>query len=193
MGIKFHLITESWKLMLYSIKLITNGHRWEKKKPLDCESLSHVRLSATPWTAAHKVPLSIRFPRQEYWSGLTFPSLGVFLTRRSSPGLQLCRQLLYCLNHQSCIKWEWAAFGSIEPWFAKSEFNQYVSMISSINQHLAKETIHIHGAIYVNYFKNQNITIILYGHRCVEQYETWTGKTYTNFQDKIWMQTFRLT
>ena len=27
---------------------------------------------ATPWTAAHQVPLSMRFPRQEYWSGLPF-------------------------------------------------------------------------------------------------------------------------
>ena len=29
---------------------------------------------ATPWTGAHKVPLSMGFPRQEYWSGLPFPS-----------------------------------------------------------------------------------------------------------------------
>ena len=36
--------------------------------------LSHVRLFATPWTAAHQAPLSMGFPRQEYWSGLPFPS-----------------------------------------------------------------------------------------------------------------------
>ena len=29
---------------------------------------------ATPWTVAHKVPLSMGFSRQEYWSGLPFPS-----------------------------------------------------------------------------------------------------------------------
>ena len=28
----------------------------------------------TPWTVAHQAPLSMEFPRQEYWSGLTFPS-----------------------------------------------------------------------------------------------------------------------
>ena len=28
----------------------------------------------TPWTVAHQAPLSMVFPRQEYWSGLTFPS-----------------------------------------------------------------------------------------------------------------------
>ena len=30
----------------------------------------------TPWTAAHKAPLSMRFSRQGYWSGLPFPSPG---------------------------------------------------------------------------------------------------------------------
>ena len=30
----------------------------------------------TPWTGAHQAPLSIRFSRQEYWSGLPFPSPG---------------------------------------------------------------------------------------------------------------------
>ena len=39
-----------------------------------CQSLSHVRLFATPWTVAHQVPLSMEFSRQEYWSGLPFPS-----------------------------------------------------------------------------------------------------------------------
>ena len=31
---------------------------------------------ATPWTAAHQAPLSIRFSSQGYWSGLPFPSQG---------------------------------------------------------------------------------------------------------------------
>ena len=36
--------------------------------------LSYVRLFVTPWTVAHQVPLSVGFPRQEYWSKLSFPS-----------------------------------------------------------------------------------------------------------------------
>ena len=36
--------------------------------------LSHVRLFAIPETVAHQAPLSMGFPRQEYWSGLPFPS-----------------------------------------------------------------------------------------------------------------------
>ena len=31
---------------------------------------------ATPWTVAHQAPLSIRFCKQEHWSGLLFPSPG---------------------------------------------------------------------------------------------------------------------
>ena len=37
--------------------------------------LSHVQVFATLWTAACQAPLSMGFPRQEYWSGLPFPSL----------------------------------------------------------------------------------------------------------------------
>ena len=36
------------------------------------QSLSHVQLFVTPWTGTHQVPLSIGFPRQEYWSRLPF-------------------------------------------------------------------------------------------------------------------------
>ena len=41
--------------------------------------LSHVQLFVTLWTVAHQAPLSMGFPRQEYWSGLSFPSLVFFL------------------------------------------------------------------------------------------------------------------
>ena len=37
-------------------------------------SLSCARLFATLWTVAYKAPLSMEFSRQEYWSGLPFPS-----------------------------------------------------------------------------------------------------------------------
>ena len=36
--------------------------------------LSHVQLFATPWTVAFHAPLTMGFSRQEYWSGLPFPS-----------------------------------------------------------------------------------------------------------------------
>ena len=44
----------------------SNAWKWKVK----VKSLSHVRLLATPWTAAHQAPLSMGFSRQEHWSGL---------------------------------------------------------------------------------------------------------------------------
>ena len=40
------------------------------------KSLSRVRLFATPWTVGHQAPLPMGFSRQEYWSGVPFPSPG---------------------------------------------------------------------------------------------------------------------
>ena len=47
-------------------------HQWKVK----VKSLSRVRLFATPWTVAYQAPQSMEFSRQEYWSGLPFPSPG---------------------------------------------------------------------------------------------------------------------
>ena len=49
-----------------------------------CYWLSPVWLFATPWTVAHQALLSMKLPRQEYWSGLTFPSPGAL----SYPGIE---------------------------------------------------------------------------------------------------------
>ena len=39
-------------------------------------SLSRVQLFVTPWTVAYQAPPSMGFSRQQYWSGLPFPSPG---------------------------------------------------------------------------------------------------------------------
>ena len=59
-------------------------------------SLSRVRLFATPWTVAHQAPLSMGFSRQEYWSGLPFPSPGGLPDSGMEPRFDLphCRQML---------------------------------------------------------------------------------------------------
>ena len=49
------------------------------------KSLSHVRLFETPWTGTHQAPLSMEFSRQEYWSGLPFPSPGDLPDPRPEP------------------------------------------------------------------------------------------------------------
>ena len=55
----------------------------ERKK---VKALSHVRLFVTPWTVAHQAPLSMGFSRQEYWSGLPFPSPGDLPDPGIAPG-----------------------------------------------------------------------------------------------------------
>ena len=40
------------------------------------KSLSRVRLFATPWTVTYQASPCMGFSRQEYWSGLPFPSPG---------------------------------------------------------------------------------------------------------------------
>ena len=47
-------------------------------------ALSCVRLFAIPWSVAHQAPLSMGFFRQEYWSGLPFPTPGDL----PDPGIQ---------------------------------------------------------------------------------------------------------
>ena len=44
----------------------SNAWKWKVK----VKSLSHVRLLATPWTAAYQAPPSMGLSRQEYWSGV---------------------------------------------------------------------------------------------------------------------------
>ena len=50
------------------------------------KSLSRVRPFATPWTVAYQAPLSMGLSRQEYWSGLPFPSPGDIPNPGIEPG-----------------------------------------------------------------------------------------------------------
>ena len=54
--------------------------------------LSHVQLFVTQWTVTCQAPLSMEFSRQEYWSGLPFPSPEDLPTQ----GLNTC---LLCFLH----------------------------------------------------------------------------------------------
>ena len=57
----------------------SNAWKWKMK----VKSLSHVRLLATPWTAAYLAPQSMGFSRQEHWSGMPLPSPSGFLLQRN--------------------------------------------------------------------------------------------------------------
>ena len=62
---------KSLKMMIVAMKIKRHLLLGRKVK---VKLLSHVRLFATPWTIAHQAPPSMGFSRQEYWSGLPFPS-----------------------------------------------------------------------------------------------------------------------
>ena len=53
----------------------SNAWKWKVK----VNSLSYVRLLATPWTAAYQAPPFMGFARQEYWSGLPLPSPHIYI------------------------------------------------------------------------------------------------------------------
>ena len=64
--------------------------------------LSHVLLFATPWTVACQAPLSLEFSRQEYWSGLPFPSPGVLPNPEIKP-TSLALQADYFKDERGCL------------------------------------------------------------------------------------------
>ena len=69
---------------------------WELVCVFVCELLNCVRLFVTPWTIVCQVPLSIEFSRQEYWSGLLFPSPGDLL----DPGIECMSLMSTCIGKQ---------------------------------------------------------------------------------------------
>ena len=62
----------------------SNVWKWKGK----VRSLSYVRPSATPWTAAFQAPPSMGFSRQEYWSGVPLPSPFIIYTTQNYWGLK---------------------------------------------------------------------------------------------------------
>ena len=109
--------------------LVKDQSNWIRAALWCAESLSRVRLFATPWTVAHPAPLSLEFSRLEYWRGLPCPPPGDLLypgiepgspslqavssssepleygvaefpTQESNQGLLDCRQILYQLSYQ---------------------------------------------------------------------------------------------
>ena len=67
--------TETKKEIFIDVVPDANEHgSLSKYRKVKVKSLSRVRLFATPWTVAYQAPLSMGFSRQQYWSGVPFPS-----------------------------------------------------------------------------------------------------------------------
>ena len=88
-----------------------------KNKSVSCSIMFD---SLQPWTVAPQPPLSVELSKQEYWSGLPFPSPGDLPNPGMNPGLPHYRRILDLLSHQGSPKiLEWVAFlfsrGSSQP------------------------------------------------------------------------------
>ena len=96
----------------------SDAWKWKVKG----ESLSQARLFATPWTAAYQAPLSMGYSRQEYWSGLPLPSLGLsymaFIMLRYVPSMPALWRVCFFLIMNGCwILWKaFSAFIEIIIW-----------------------------------------------------------------------------
>ena len=74
------------------------GERGKPSEPSEVKLLSHGRLFVTPWTVAIS---PWNFPGKCAGVDCHFLLQGIFPTQGSNPGLQHCRQTLYCLNQGS--------------------------------------------------------------------------------------------
>ena len=81
------------------------------------QSFICVQLFVIPWTIACQTPLCMGFPRQEYRSGLPFPSLGDLSNPRIEPGSPTLYQLPWWLRwHSVCQQCGRLGF---DPWIGK--------------------------------------------------------------------------
>ena len=74
------------------------------------QSLSHVQLFAIPWTVAHQAPLSMELSRQEYWSGLPFPTTG----NLPHPGIKMTLFTSLLKNSSDTVAYEEKRFFTVE-------------------------------------------------------------------------------
>ena len=75
-------------VLLTNTLMVTSGLESESEVTQSCPTL------CDPWTVAHQASPSMGFSRQEYWSGLPFPSPGDLPDPGIKPTISYCRQTL---------------------------------------------------------------------------------------------------
>ena len=104
------LQTKKLTVQLKKLKKQVSLQKKDKKKEITrhvlcCAQSIHSCLTLmTPWTVAHRAPLSMGFSRQKYWSGWPFLFPGDLPNSRikpESPASQ--RQIFYPLRHQGSL------------------------------------------------------------------------------------------
>ena len=130
-SLRLHHLLHEMRVTEYShIKLL-----WGLNKLCGTLSrFSRVPLSETSWTVTHQAALSMGFPRQEYWSGMLFPSPGDLPDpgiEPRSPSLQADSLLskheggLLTAMKTQCCRW-WGSV--IEVWFSQSRSHGHYTL-----------------------------------------------------------------
>ena len=112
----------SWNLWIYAFY---SKRDLKDIRPPPHTILQKLRFFVTPWIVACQASLSMGFSRQEYWSGLSFPSPEdlLFLTQGLNLGLLNCRQILYCLSYREVQFYRYSnKCGFIDPELQKDYF-----------------------------------------------------------------------
>ena len=77
-----------WEIPVLFSQFCSSPHKGSNNKVyILCACFRCIQLFVTPWTVACQAPLSMRFSRQESWSGLPFLLQGIFPTQGSKLGL----------------------------------------------------------------------------------------------------------
>ena len=122
-------------IILYVLKVMENIYTLQNHQ---CQSLSRVQLFATPWSVACQAALSLEFSRQEFWTGLTFPSPGDF----SYPRIRTIRQIfLYrsCISHViEVIKFVYCGFISEQYFFSTNIIYDCWNAVSFLHTNLQR-------------------------------------------------------
>ena len=127
------------------------------KPSLDCMCQSCLTLCDPPWTVVHQASLSMEFFRQEYWSGLPFPSPGDLPNQGSNPGLLHCRQIPYHLSHQGSPPVDW--------------FSYFLRMMPSSQDDFKCMLLDEIYAVHKSTLQSQNFTSRVLRYRSPEQYD----------------------
>ena len=94
-------LSRPWKSSVVLHVTLWPKNSYKNSKLLHMCTLSHIWLFMTPWTESCQAPVSMKFPRQEYWNELPFPSLGDLL----DPGF-----CVTCIGRW--ILYHWASWGA---------------------------------------------------------------------------------
>ena len=122
--------------------IIAKGERWVCAHWFSC-----IRLFVTPWTAAYQAPPSMRFARQEYWSGVPWPSPSM-LSRLVMTFLPRSKRLL--------ISWLQSPSAVIlEPPKIKSD------TVSTVSQSISHEVMGPDAMIFIFWKLSFKLTFLL--------------------------------